>query len=119
MTNLKIKRNSTEQVTPEFLAAGRLYSQLRDAGLEKSPEAAEALQRMYDAAPESFRQEMHDMAVQMGLMPSVPDGYTDDGEPVYSLEGLANRLGLSPEEAQRAAEELGIKPGTTKFHKVH
>ncbi|MBP5054345.1 hypothetical protein [Pseudomonas chlororaphis] len=119
MTNLKNKRNATEQVTPEFLAAGRLYSQLHDAGLEKSPEAAEAFQRMYDAAPESFRQEMHDMAVQMGLMPSVPDGYTDDGEPVYSLEGLANRLGLSPEEARRAAEELGIGPSTTKANKVH
>ena len=119
MTSLKNKRNANEQVTPEFLSAWRLYSQLHAAGLEKSSEAAEAFQRMYDAAPESFRQEMHDMAVQMGLMPSLPDGYTDDGEPVYSLEGLANRLGVSPEEAQRAAKELGIVPSTTKANKVH
>lgn len=119
MTDLKNKRNASEQVTPEFLSAGRLYSQLHAAGLEKSPEAAEALQRMYDAAPESFRQEMHDMAVQMGLMPSVPDGYTDDGEPVYSLEGLADRLGVSPEDAQRAVTELGIEPDATKVNKVH
>ncbi|MCK3852122.1 MULTISPECIES: hypothetical protein [unclassified Pseudomonas] len=119
MTSLKSKRNAKEQVTPEFLSAGRLYSQLHAAGLEKSPEAAEAFQRMYDAAPESFRQEMHDMAVHMGLMPSLPDGYTDDGEPVYSLEGLANRLGVSAEEAQRAVKELGIEPGTTKVNKVH
>jgi len=88
----KSKRNTTEQVTPEFLAAGRLYTSMCKSGLSHTPEAATAFQRMYDAAPESFRQEMHDMAVQMGLMPAVPDGYTDDGEPVYELEGMAKRL---------------------------
>jgi uncharacterized protein (DUF1800 family) len=119
MSDLKSKRNTTEQVTPEFLAAGRLYSRLSEAGLAQTPEAADAFQRMYDAAPESFRQEMHDMAVEMGLMPSVPDGYTDDGEPVYALEGLANRLGIDHEEAKRAAEELGIKPNNVKVHGVH
>ncbi|HEP8531819.1 TPA: hypothetical protein VDU14_006240 [Pseudomonas aeruginosa] len=65
----KSKRNTTEQVTPEFLAAGRLYTSMCKAGLSHTPEAAAAFRHMYDAAPESFRQEMHDMAVQIGLMP--------------------------------------------------
>ncbi|WP_311056123.1 hypothetical protein, partial [Pseudomonas aeruginosa] len=111
--------NTTEQMTPEFLAAGRLYTSMCKAGLSHTPEAAAAFQHMYDAAPESFRQEMHDMAVQMGLMPAVPDGYTDDGEPVYELEGMAKRLGIDPEEAKRKAEELGLKPNTLKVHRVN
>ena len=115
----KSKRNTTEQMTPEFLAAGRLYTSMCKAGLSHTPEAAAAFRHMYDAAPKSFRQEMHDMAVQMGLMPAVPDGYTDDGEPVYELEGMAKRLGIDPEEAKRKAEELGLKPNTLKVHRVN
>jgi hypothetical protein len=116
---MKNKRNATEQVTPEFLAAGRLYSRLSEAGLAQTPEAADAFQRMYDAAPESFRQEMHDMAIQMGLIPAVPDGYTDDGEPVYTLDGLADRLGIDPAEAKRAVDELGLNPNPVKVHRVN
>lgn len=103
----------------EFLAAGKECTRLHKAGLSHTPEGAEAFRRMYDAAPEFFRREMHDMAVQMGLMPKVPDGYTDDGQPVYELEGIAKRLGLSEEEAKRAAQELGIQPGNTTFNRTN
>jgi len=108
-----------DRITPAFLAAGRHYSALSKAGLAQTPEGAEAFQRMYDLAPESFRQEMHDMAVQMGLMPAKPDGYTDDGEPVYELEGIAKRLGISMEEARRAAEEMGAQPAASTVHRVN
>ncbi|WP_447444598.1 hypothetical protein [Pseudomonas aeruginosa] len=36
----KSKRNTTEQVTPEFLAAGRLYTSMCKSGLSHTPEAA-------------------------------------------------------------------------------
>lgn len=108
-----------DQLSPEFLAAGKECSRLHKAGLSHTPEGAQAFRRMYDAAPESFRKEMQDMAVQMGLMPKVPDGYTDDGKPVYRLEGLAKRLGISEEEARRAARELGIQPGTATVNRTN
>lgn len=108
-----------DRITPAFLAAGRHYSALSKAGLAQTPEGAEAFQRMYDLAPESFRLEMHDMAVLMGLMPPKPDGYTEDGHPIYSLEGIAKYLGITMEEAVQAAKSMGIEPSTTEIHRVN
>jgi len=108
-----------EPLSPEFLAAGAECTRLRNAGLSQTPEGAQAFRRMYDAAPEFFRKEMRDMAVQMGLMPKVPDGYTDEGHPLYRLEGIAKRLGVSEEEAQSAARELGIQPGESNFNRTN
>lgn len=94
-----------EQPSVEFLEAGRLYARLRDAGLAHSPEAAEALSRMHAAALE--------------LLPDVPDGYTDEGKPAYKLETLVERLGITPREAARAAEDMGIKPNAVNLNRVH
>ena len=109
----------SDRITPAFLTAGRHYSALSKAGKAQTPEGAEAFQRMYNLAPESFRQEMHDMAVQMGLMPPKPDGYTEDGQPIYSLEGIAKRLGISVEEAKQAAQGMGIQPNGSLVHRVN
>ncbi|WCU28261.1 hypothetical protein KKY61_04335 [Pseudomonas aeruginosa] len=92
----KSKRNTTEQVTPEFLAAGRLYTSMCKSGLSHTPEAATAFQRMYDAAPESFRQEMHDMAVQMGLMPAVRMAIPTTESPFTNWKGWPSGWALIP-----------------------
>ena len=36
-------------------------------------------------APPEYQKVAHDMAVQMGLMPDKPDGYSTEGEPLYDL----------------------------------
>lgn len=115
----KQTNRTSDRPTPEFIAAGRLYSALSKAGRGHTQEGAEAFQRVYDLAPESFRQEMHDMAVQMGLRPPKPDGYTEDGQPIYSLEGIAKRLGISMEEAKQAAQGMGIQPTDSTVHRVN
>lgn len=99
-------------LSPEFLAAGRKYKELFEAGKELTPEGADAFNRMYETAPESFRQEMHSMAVEMGLLPDTPDGYSDSGEPVYQLAGIAKRLGVTEAEVRKVAKEAGITPSS-------
>jgi len=92
--------------SPEFIAAMHLAGHLKDTlGIEHS-ETGRALAHAMELAPESFKQNVHDMAVETGLMPATPDGYTDDGQPVYTLEGFAARMGISIEEAQEAAAEM-------------
>lgn len=75
---------------------------------------------MLEHAPESFLNELHDMAVQMGLMPATPDGYTDDGQPVYNIKGIAARLDTSEAELQMVADEIGIVPvNNAAIHRVN
>ena len=33
-------------------------------------------------------------------------GYLDDGSPVFSLEAIADKLGVSPEEAEKSFQEM-------------
>lgn len=92
--------------SPEFIEAMHLAGHLKDTLGIEHPETGRALAHSMELAPESFKQNVHDMAVEMGLMPATPDGYTDGGRPVYTLEGLAARMGISIEEAQEAAAEM-------------
>lgn len=92
--------------SPEFIEAMHLARHLKDTLGVEHPETGRALAQAMELAPESFKRNVHDMAVEMGLMPTVPDGYTDDGQPVYTLEGFATRMGISLEEAQGAAAEM-------------
>lgn len=49
-------------------------------------------------APESFIDEVHLDAVDMGLIPSKPDGYSDEGEPIYKLDNIARKLDIHPDD---------------------
>jgi hypothetical protein len=92
--------------SPEFVEAMHLASHLKDTLGIEHPETGRALAHAMELAPESFKRDVHGMAVEMGLMPATPDGYTDDGQAVYTLEGFAARMGISIEEAQEAAAEM-------------
>lgn len=89
--------------SPEFIEAMHLAGHLKNTLGIEHPETGKALAQAMEIAPESFKRDVHDMAVEMGLMPATPDGYTADGRPVYTLEGFAARMGISIEEAQEAA----------------
>lgn len=92
--------------SPEFVEAMRLAGHLKETLGIEHPETGRALAHAMELAPESFKRDVHSMAVEMGLMPATPDGYTDDGQPVYSLEGFAARMGITIEQAQEAAAEM-------------
>lgn len=88
------------KLSAAFLNASNEYSELVEQGLGESPAAARAFARMMENAPQSFMDVAHDVAMEMGLMPEKPDGYTANGEPVYLLESIAKRLSISKEEAE-------------------
>jgi hypothetical protein len=49
-------------------------------------------------------------------MPATPDGYSDDGEPLYILDDACKRLGIAP--ADVPAEVLA-HAHTGTFHRAH
>jgi len=99
--------NEAEEITPEFVAAGQAYLRLVETCCRQSQQASAAFSRVYDLAPASFRREMHDKAVEMGLL---PDAVDKDGNALYRLEDMAARLGISEKEALDMAGEAGIVP---------
>lgn len=79
---------------PVFLFLMGKYAELQEQGLGQTPEASTLFGEMMRYAPPEFQQVAHDMAVKMGLLPKIPDGYSDNGEPLYNLDTMLERLGL-------------------------
>lgn len=50
--------------------------------------------------PEHIKDEMHQKAKELSLLPPV-SGYTDEGEPMYTLEDIAKHFGISFEQAEQ------------------
>jgi hypothetical protein len=96
---------NTDEMTPQFLAAIRKVTRVKEIYGFGSKEISTAMMLAYEVAPESFKEEMSDMARDMGLMPPA-DGYLDDGSPVYKLDDVAARFGMDVEEAKEAVDEL-------------
>ena len=104
------------EATPEFMAAMSACLRLVESLGADHPDATRALQRAMLLSPPSLMDFMGREAQAMGLIPEA-DGYTEDGAPVFSLEAVAAKLGVSMEEAQEAMDtaqadraELGL-PG--------
>lgn len=92
-----------KRFTPEFDA---LMQQYRDtsAGLgDDHPLARRLWLLVMTTAPEWFMAEMHAMAQNMGLIPEAT-ACDDTGQKFYSLDALAEKVGVSPDEvAQQMA----------------
>jgi hypothetical protein len=69
------------------------------------PDVTTAMARAMMIAPPSMQDFMADTAKEMGLMPA-SCGYTDDGEPVFSLDSIASKLNVSMPEAQQALNAM-------------
>ena len=81
-------------LNPTFVFLMEKYTGLRCAGLERTEEARLLFSEAMQYAPDEFLKMAHEEAVAMGLMPETPDAYSDDGEPLYNLEAMAERLGI-------------------------
>lgn len=113
-----VHRLNGQVVTPEFIEAGRCSNALHADGKGRTAEGMKAFARMYDLAPEWFKDEMHGMAKSLSLIPE-PAGYDDSGEPFYSLDAVADKLGVSPGELVDKAHEMGVKPVEASARVVH
>ncbi|CAN5533039.1 hypothetical protein BH10PSE16_BH10PSE16_33010 [soil metagenome] len=122
--DIEVARQVKES-TPEFLAAmSACLALVESLGMEH-PDTIRATQRAMALAPPSMHDFAAHQAQELGLIPEV-DGYTDDGQPVYSLEAIAAKLDMSMEEAKDAMEamltdraELGLPAALVDPDKVH
>ena len=83
-------------INPLFFSLMHQYKALCDAGQQHSEEGSDLFAEAYDLAPASFKKALHDAAVEQGLIAEKPDGYSDDGEPLYNMPDLCDRLGVDP-----------------------
>lgn len=97
-------RNFAES-TPEFLAAMDECQRLTETLGIEHPETSRAVRLAIQLAPESLTEQLALHVLGMRRLPEAY-GYTDNGEPVYSMESAAAFFGLTLEEAQSAVDAM-------------
>lgn len=105
-----------------FDALSEQIKTMQDAGLTDSPIYERLLSLALEAAPDSLKSHIMDLAVQEGRLPP-PIGVDDHGEKLWRLEDVASHLGLSAEEAKLSLaefqEEHGAIPPIGTVHRIH
>ena len=90
----------TKPVNPEFFKAFDHYKNMVKQYGDDHPITEQALILTMHYTPEHIKEEMHQKAKELNLLPP-PSGYTDEGDPMYSLEDIAKHFGISFEEAEQ------------------
>jgi hypothetical protein len=99
-----------------FIYLMKKHRMLCEAGLEDTEEASLIFMEAMDYAPEEFKSMAHDMAVKIGLIPPTPDGYTDEGEPMYDMPAMAKRLGIDLDDIP---ERFKASAYQGRVHRAH
>ena len=89
-----------KHIDPEFFEAFDHYKAMVKQYGDDHPITEQALILTMHYTPEYIKEEMHQKAKELNLLPP-PSGYTDDGEPMYRLEHIAKHFGISFEEAEQ------------------
>ena len=89
-----------KHVDPEFFKAFDHYKAMLDQYGEHHPITEQAFMLTLHYTPEHIKAVMDAKAKELNLLPPV-SGYTDDGEPMYRLEDIAQHLGMSFEDAEQ------------------
>jgi hypothetical protein len=85
---------------------------------EALPEARALWNQAFEFAPPEFMKASHDTAVELDLLPETRY-VNDDGEPVYSAEQIAEKLGIPVEQVQEIIrEKLGDQVQVGNVHLV-
>ena len=90
----------TKPVNPEFFKAFDHYKNMVKQYGDDHPITEQALILTMHYTPEHIKEEMHQKAKELNLLPP-PSGYTDEGDPMYSLEDIAKHFDISFEEAEQ------------------
>ena len=85
---------------PEFFQAFDHYKNMVKQYGDDHPITEQALMLTLHYTPEHIKAVMDAKAKELNLLPPV-SGYTDDGEPMYRLEDIAQHLGMSFEDAEQ------------------
>lgn len=112
-TNPNFRRPGPAGIDPRFIEAGQKLRHIRETegkGAIHKPEHAALYRQFMKYAPEEFHREMVAMAKEMGLMPEATH-VGADGRPVYSLQQIADKQGVSVEDIERFIAQSGIEDG--------
>jgi hypothetical protein len=89
----------------EFKAALARYSHLSKTLGHDHDITQDAFTILFSLAPDEYVEEAHKIAVEMNLMPEA-DGYLGDGTPMYSLDDIAAKHGITIEEAEKYMRKM-------------
>lgn len=96
---------------PRFLVAMNDLANIPDSEIETHPGVPKLIATMIALAPPELKPTLIEGAKEYGIIPDQPIGYTEDGEPMYSTQQIAECLGIPVDEVNRIAiEDLGINP---------
>jgi hypothetical protein len=91
--------------TQEFKDAMKQYVILRDAHGEDHELTKDAFILLFSLAPDEYVDEAHNIAVEMNLIPDA-SGYLEDGLPMYKLDDIAAKNGVTIEEAEKSMSNI-------------
>ena len=105
-----------------FEALSEQLKAMQQAGLEDSPVYQRIATMALEAAPDSLKSAIMDIAVREGRLPP-PMGVDASGKRLWRLEDVAAHFGLSAEEAKLSLadfqEEHGTIPPIDIVHRLH
>ncbi len=93
------------EYAPELLAAIDRRRKLADTLGDDHPDTMQALILVMDLVPPHIHAMMGEKARELDLIPEA-HGNLDDGSPIYRLDDIAGRLGVSPAEAEEAMHKM-------------
>lgn len=105
MTDTQPRTHHLADASPEFLAAVDEFMHTAEVLGHDHPQTQRAMKRAMMLAPRTLLDEFTRLADSMGLLPK-PDAYTEDGQPLISVEAFATQFGITLEEAQAHFDEM-------------
>ena len=109
-SNPRFLRPGPDGIDPRFWAAGhelKRIAQVEGKDAIHKPEHAHLYVQMLRFAPKDLRAEMDAKAKELGLLPQATH-VGEDGQPVFSVQQLADTHGVSVEEIERLILLSGI-----------
>ena len=106
--------SQAKQLPPEFSEAMHRHMEIVERLGEEHPDAKRSLMVAMYQAPDWFKDDIAKMGNEMDLLPQAT-GYLEDGSPMFSLNAIAEKFGVSIEQAEEdlqamlsVRQELGL-----------
>lgn len=116
---------SNMKPSSEFMAAMEVARRLAITLGEIHPDTMAAMMMAVELAPPDAQEVFYSSMRSSGAMPEA-SGYADDGKPVFSLESVAAKFGVSDQEVQQvmnqileARDELGLSAVMVSPARIH
>ena len=106
--------NQAKHLPPEFSEAMHRHMEIVERLGEEHPDAKRSLMVAMYLAPDWFKDDIANMGNEMDLLPQAT-GYLEDGSPMFRLDAIAEKHGVSIEQAEEdlhmmmsVRQELGL-----------